>query len=161
MCIDRQNFNQHVAHDCYVQVKAPDGPFMKARALLDSASSASFVSERLAQALNLPRSSQTVLISGVAGLVRSSPIQSLASLKIATTCPPWSSGQVVAILRLASDCIGELLTRPATPDMSTVWLERGRFNAWASLSETKDAEDALSRSARAFMKGPSGAFTWT
>ena len=58
---------------------------------------------------------------------------------------------------------GERLYRRTPHETSNTgyeW-ERGRFNAWASLSETKDAEDALSRSARAFMKEPSGASTWT
>ena len=38
---------------CRVLVYAPDGTHIEARALLDNASSASFVSERLAQTLNL------------------------------------------------------------------------------------------------------------
>ena len=101
---------------CYIQVEAPDGSFMKARALLDSASSASFVSERLAQALNLPRSSQSALISGVAGLVRSSPIQSLASLKIATTCPPGEKIGITGIVVPRVTC--DLPLQPVDFDLS-------------------------------------------
>ena len=97
-------------------MEAPDGSFMKARALLDSASSASFVSERLAQALNLPRSSQSALISGVAGLVRSSPIQSLASLKIATTCPPGEKIGITGIVVPRVTC--DLPLQPVDFDLS-------------------------------------------
>ncbi len=58
---------------CCVSIDAPDGSTVKARALLDSASSASFVSERLAQSLCLPRSPLSARISGVAGLMHKSP----------------------------------------------------------------------------------------
>jgi len=40
---------------CQVRVKSPNGSHAVARVLLDSASSASFVSEHLAQSLHLPR----------------------------------------------------------------------------------------------------------
>ena len=40
---------------CRVLVQAPDGTLVESRALLDSGSSASFVSERLVQSLSLPR----------------------------------------------------------------------------------------------------------
>ena len=83
---------------CYVQVEAPDGSFVKARALLDSASSTSFVSERLAQALNLSRSSQSARISGVAGLTGSSPLQTVANFNIVTTCPPQEKIGINAIV---------------------------------------------------------------
>ena len=43
---------------CRILIEAPDGSSVEARALLDSASTASFVSERLAQSLRLPRSTQ-------------------------------------------------------------------------------------------------------
>ena len=48
---------------CRVLVDAPVGSAVEARAILDSASSASFVSERLAQTLYLPRSHQSTKIS--------------------------------------------------------------------------------------------------
>ena len=49
-------------------VDVPDGTSVEARALLDYASSAAFISECLTQSLFLPRSSQNLRISGVAGL---------------------------------------------------------------------------------------------
>ena len=54
---------------------------VKARALLDSASSASFISERLVNSLCLPRLRQNTTISGVAGLTHSS-IQALTNVTI-------------------------------------------------------------------------------
>ena len=72
---------------CQVMVKAPDGSSVKARALLDSASSTSFVSECLAQGLCLPRSRHNIRISGVAGLSHQSPLQSVATLSISSVYP--------------------------------------------------------------------------
>ena len=53
---------------CQVLVHSPDGIALKARALLDSGSSTSFVSDRLAQNLGLPRTSRAIKISGIAGI---------------------------------------------------------------------------------------------
>ncbi len=53
---------------CRIMITSPNGFSLKARALLDNASSASFVSERLAQTLRLPRTSQNITVSGIAGL---------------------------------------------------------------------------------------------
>ena len=64
-----------------VLVRGPGDGYMEARALLDSASSASFISERLAQSLHLPRSSHSARISG---LSQKSPIQSVASFSISS-----------------------------------------------------------------------------
>jgi hypothetical protein len=63
-------------------VEARDGSYVKARALLDNASSASFISERLAQHLQLPRSTQNVHIYGIAGSSPRPPIQSIVNLHI-------------------------------------------------------------------------------
>ena len=57
---------------CRVRIKARDGSFVEARALLDNASSASFVSERLAQLLQLPCSSQSVHVYGITVCCQSS-----------------------------------------------------------------------------------------
>ena len=83
---------------CQVLVKAPDGIKVRVRALLDSASSSSFVSERLVQGLCLNRSPHTVSISGVAGLTGPPQRRSLASLEISSTQSPTSSMVVTAIV---------------------------------------------------------------
>ena len=67
---------------CQVLVKAPDNSSVKAHALLDSASSTSFVSERLAQSLCLPRFHHNIRISGIAGLSHQSPLQSVATFNV-------------------------------------------------------------------------------
>ncbi len=63
---------------CRILVSAPDGTSVEARALLDNASSASFVSERLAQSLRLPRVNQAITVSGIVGLKHKVSAQSVA-----------------------------------------------------------------------------------
>ena len=84
---------------CQVLVEAPDGSSVKARALLDSASSTSFISERLVQSLCLPRSHHNVRISGVAGLSHQSPLHSVAMFNVSplhTTSKSLSISAIVA-----------------------------------------------------------------
>ena len=81
---------------CRVLVDAPDGSSLEARALLDSASSASFVSERIAQTLS--RAHQTTRISRVAGLSHNPPLQSIANFKIASTRAPGKKMEVTAVV---------------------------------------------------------------
>ena len=47
---------------CWVLVHAPNGSVMKVRALLDSASSASFISERLTHLMEFPRTHQNLVL---------------------------------------------------------------------------------------------------
>ena len=54
---------------CQILVTTPQGTAAQARALLDSASSSSFVSERLAQHLRLKRSTHFAEIAGIGGLM--------------------------------------------------------------------------------------------
>jgi len=67
---------------CQIRVKSPNGSHVVARALLDSASSASFVSERLAQSLHLPRTKRDVVISGIAGLTHKSQTHSFTTFEV-------------------------------------------------------------------------------
>ena len=83
---------------CEVRIEAPDGSSVKARALLDSASSASFISERLAQSLSLPRSPHSARISGVAGLVHKSPIQAVTKLSITASRNPNKKFDITAVI---------------------------------------------------------------
>ena len=52
---------------CQVAVETPEGHLTRVRALLDCASSTSFVTERLAQRLQLPRRGQRVQVAGFGG----------------------------------------------------------------------------------------------
>ena len=63
---------------CHILVDSPDGLAIEARVVLDSTSSASFVSKRLVQTVCTYRGTK---ISGVAGLTHNSPLL-LDSLKI-------------------------------------------------------------------------------
>ena len=67
---------------CRVLIVAPDGSSVEVRALLDNASTASFISERLVQSLSLPRTNQSIRISGIGGLSHKAPIQSVTSFRI-------------------------------------------------------------------------------
>ena len=67
---------------CRVHVKSPKGTHVVARALLDSASLASFVSKRLAQTLGLPRTKRDV-ISGIAGITHQSQSHSFTNFEVA------------------------------------------------------------------------------
>ena len=58
---------------CRMSVIAPDGSSVEARALVDNASSASFVSERLVQILSLPRFNEHVRVSGIGGVSQRAP----------------------------------------------------------------------------------------
>ena len=73
---------------CRVLVSSPDGISVEPRALLDNVSSASFISERLAQGLCLPRANQNAEISGIAGLTHKSPLQSVLDSLVTLTISP-------------------------------------------------------------------------
>ena len=74
--------NSTLLMTCRVLVHSPSGPSVEARAVLDSASSTSFVSERLAQTLCLPRSHRVSSISGIAGLTCKSSLQAVTQLDV-------------------------------------------------------------------------------
>ena len=83
---------------CRILIDAPDGSPVEARTLLDSASMASFISERIAQSLCLPRSHQNAKISGVAGLSHNSPLQAIAHFSISPIQAPTRKLQVAAVI---------------------------------------------------------------
>ena len=66
---------------CQVRVTSPDGHSSMARGLLDSASSASFITERLAQRLHLPLRHHEMKISNIGGASTKSP-QGMVDFKI-------------------------------------------------------------------------------
>ncbi len=81
-----------------ILVSAPDGSSVEARALLDNASSASFVSERLVQSLSLPRINQDVRISGIGGISNDSPIQHVSNFQISAVRPSERKISIVAVV---------------------------------------------------------------
>ena len=70
---------------CKLLVEVPNGSTIIARGILDSASSASFVSERIVQLLALSRSSCNATISGITGLMHKSRTQCVTSFIISPT----------------------------------------------------------------------------
>ena len=72
---------------CRVSVITPDGSSVNAQALLDNASSASFVSERLVQSLSLPRFNQPVRVTGIGSISQRAPIQSISSFEVSVVGP--------------------------------------------------------------------------
>ena len=67
---------------CQVRVTSPDGHTTKARALLDSASSALFITERLALHLHLPRRHHSIKISDIEGATTKSPSRGMVDFNI-------------------------------------------------------------------------------
>ncbi len=98
-------------------VHAPDGTSVRARGLLDSGSSTSFISERLAQSLQLPLATQHITISGITGMSRGSSLQSVATLEISPLCCSGEKLQVSAIVVPRVTC--DLPTQPV--HFNTKW----------------------------------------
>ena len=67
---------------CQILVVSPNGSSSEARAILDSASSASFISDHLARTINLPCSSRNTHITCIAGLLHKSPKQSITNFVV-------------------------------------------------------------------------------
>ena len=67
---------------CQVQINAPGGTAIKVRALLDSGSTMSFVSERVVESLGLRRRTQCLTISGIGNMSRKSPLSSVSTFQI-------------------------------------------------------------------------------
>lgn len=82
---------------CQVMVKSSQR-MVKTRALLDTGSSASFVSERLAQALHVSRHSQNARICGIAGLQHSNGKQSVTQFVVSSACSPSRKRSINAFI---------------------------------------------------------------
>ena len=82
---------------CQVKVETSQG-IVKARALLDTGSSASFVTERLAQSLHLRRFTQNARICGIAGIPHSDGKQAVTQFLISSVHSPGSRYNVNAFI---------------------------------------------------------------
>ena len=91
-------FHHPLLMTCRVFILSPNGITTQARALLDSASSTSFVSERLAQHLRLPRLRRQAQITGIGGLAHQSLGQSVVRFSIASALPTVEKFDVEAIV---------------------------------------------------------------
>ena len=99
---------------CRVLIVAPDGSSVEVRALLDNASTASFVSERLVQSLSLPRTNQSIRVSGIGGISHKAPIQSITSFRIKSVRSSSRAFEVDAVIIPRVSC--DLPTNPISFD---------------------------------------------
>ena len=83
---------------CQVRIKAPDGTYVKARALLDSGSTMSFVSERIVQSCGLNRCSQCLTVSGIGGMSRKPPLNSISIFEISSLYSSQVKYSITAIV---------------------------------------------------------------
>ena len=100
---------------CRVTVVSPEGRSIEARSLLDSASSTSFISQRLVDYLHLPCSLQNTKISGVAGLTRTSAPQSIAKFTVRPVQSPTKWLDVAAFVTPRVMCNLPLHPVPFSP----------------------------------------------
>ena len=77
---------------------SPNGLSVKARALLDSGSMVSFISERLARTLCLPQSRHLTKISGIAGLSHGSSSHFATNFRVSPCGEPSKTFDVSAII---------------------------------------------------------------
>ena len=106
---------------CRVLITSPGGLSTKARALLDSASSSSFISERLARVLRLPQSQHLTSISGIAGLTHNSLSHSVADFHASSWYDSSKQFDVSAIVIPRVTC--ELPVHSVSMDTSWSHLE--------------------------------------
>ena len=88
-------FSSSLLMTCQFTVNTPDG---SARVLLDSASSAYFISEHLAQSIALHRSPLSARILGVTSLMQKSHTQSTATFTVSTTKYQSQAFTVTAVI---------------------------------------------------------------
>lgn len=100
---------------CQVLLTGPDGSSIEACCLLANALSASFVSECIAQSLCLPRSFQSVCISGIEGLSNCVKKRSVSQFTVSPIGNPGRRFSTTAIVvpnvtcdLLGWDCLSNL-----------------------------------------------------
>ena len=108
------NCRQVLLMTCRVKIVAPDGSTTHARALLDSASSTSFITERLVQRLRLVRRNCSVKISGIGATSDQPSSRGITNFNIART-DNWGKTIPVEALSL-SEITSDLPLHPVTFD---------------------------------------------
>ena len=83
---------------CRVLIHSFEGSCVVAQALLDSASSASFISDQLSQSLYLPRSHQNITITGVGGMSHNSHVKASTNFHISPIQSPNDKIAVTAVV---------------------------------------------------------------
>ena len=101
---------------CHVQVHEPYGSSHTCRTLLDSASSTSFISERLTQSLGLPRRRLHAKIMGIAGITHDLTSQYYTNLTISPVNNVQSEIQTQAVIMPQVTCNLPVQSVPFNPD---------------------------------------------
>ena len=96
---------------CHVLITAPDHSIVEARALLDNASSASFIFERLVHSLSLPCTNQSIRVSGIGGISHKPSIQSVTRFQLSSLQP---SGRKINVTAVVVQVTCNLPIKPAT-----------------------------------------------
>ena len=107
---------------CRIRISAPNGSSIEARALLDSGSSTSFISKRLAQLLRLECKKRNITISGVGDLSSKSSVQSITKFSISPINSSASSIEVNALVIPRVTC--DLPTSPVPFNVKWQHLDR-------------------------------------
>ncbi len=113
---------------CKLLIEAPNGSMIEACGLLDSASSVSFVSERIIQTLGLSRSTCNAKFSGIAGMLHNSNMQSIATFNVSPVYHPNRKINLSAIILPRVTC--NLPVSPISFDSQWNHLSAGRSNFW-------------------------------
>ena len=116
---------------CRVNIKSPNGSAMESRALLDSGSSASFISERLVQSLQLPRSERNIRVSGVACLTNTLSARSTTSFLISSLYDPTKQYNISAVIVPQVTCdlpLSSLSPKPEWSHLSDIKLADPTFD---------------------------------
>ncbi len=120
---------------CHVLVATPNVSRVEARALLNNASSASFVSESLVQSLSLPRTRQNVQVSGIARTSPTPSTHSIATFQISPVHCNERSIELTATVLPKVTC--DLPTSPVPFDLS-----------WSHLSDLLLADPSFGQPGR-------------
>ena len=90
--------SQSLLMTCRVLIHSFEGSCVVTRALLDSASSASFISDQLSQSLYLPRSHHNITITGVGGMSHNSHIKTSTNFHVSLIQSPNDKIAVTAVV---------------------------------------------------------------
>ena len=126
--------NSTLLMTCRVLIHGPSDLSVEARAVLDFASSNSFISERIAQILCLPRSHRSSNISGIGGLTCKSGIRAVTQFAVPPILRPdkWFKVSAIIMPRVTCDL-------PVSPVNN---------NGWDHLSDLSLADTSFSQPGR-------------
>ena len=102
-------------------VTTPERYKTQARAMLDSASLSSFITERLAQRLRLPRHCHHVQVASIGGPACGPSSYSVVSLHVASMCPPKSDSYRESQWEVEAIVLNYLHRQSNTTKIGSTW----------------------------------------